>query len=130
MCSWLTRAAALATLILPGFAGTVAADEGNRAANPPRGHLVVEQLLDHREQLALDSTQTAELTRLAQRLRAASGRLRITGHRAPGKAGPRVERRPISPREALRRALRVLTPEQRVIATRLIRLTSADKAHR
>jgi hypothetical protein len=57
-------------------------------------------------------------------------RLRITGQRAPGKASPRIERKPISREEAVRRALRVLTPTQRVIAARLVESDTTDMAHR
>ncbi|MBA3318523.1 MAG: hypothetical protein H0T50_10590 [Gemmatimonadales bacterium] len=131
MCPWLTRAAVLATLIITQLPGTeVAAQSGPPARSLP-AHAVVERLVEHRQDLALDSLQVTRLTQLAHRLRTNPGRLRITSHsRVPGKASPRVEREPISPREALRRALRVLTPEQRVAAARLVQSDTVDMARR
>lgn len=130
MRPWLTRAAILATLILPQLPGSGAAAQGGPAARPVRAYAVVQRLVDHREELALDSNQVAKLTQLAQRLRTNPGRLRITGHRAPGKASPRVEREPIPRQEALRRALRVLTPEQRIIAVRVIESDTTNMVRR
>lgn len=123
MRPWLTRVAVLVTLILPRLAENAIAQGGA----PPRSvkaYRVVERLVQHRRELALDSHQVTRLTELAQRLRATPSRLRITGRRVPGKSSPRVERRSISRREALLDALRVLTPEQRASATRLIGLDS------
>lgn len=130
MPPWLTRAAILATLILPQLSGNAAAAQSGHPARPLRAHAVVQRLVDHREELALDSSQVVKLTQLAQRLRTNPGRPRITGHGAPGKPSPRVERKLISREEALRRALRVLTPEQRVIAVRLVESDTTDMAHR
>lgn len=130
MCPWLTRAAILATLIFPQLPGNAAAAQSGLPGRPVRAYAVVERLVDHRNELALDSSQVVRLTDLAQRLRANPGRLRITGHSAPGKAGPRVERKRISRAEGLRKALRELSPEQRVIAVRLIELDTTSTAHR
>lgn len=130
MRPWLIRAAILATLIIPHPPGNAAAAQGGPPARPVRAHAVVEQLVAHREELALDSKQVGRLTQLAQRLRANPGQLRITGHGAPGKASPRVERKPIPRQEALRRALRVLTPEQRIIAARVIETDTTNTAQR
>jgi hypothetical protein len=128
MRPWLTRVAVLVTLILPQLTNNAIAQGGP----PPRSveaYRVVEHLVQHRQELALDSHQVTRLTELAQRLRATPGRLRITGQRVPGKSSPRVERRPMSRREALRDALRVLRPEQRATATRLIGSDSTKMVH-
>ena len=129
MRPWLTRAAILATLILPQLPGNAAAAQGG-PIRPVRASAVVARLVHRRVELALDSGQVVKLTQLAERLRANPWRLRITGHRAPGKASPRVERKPISREEAVRSALRVLTPEQRVIAVRLVESDTTGMAHR
>lgn len=125
----LTGAAVLATLILPQLPGSAAADEDG-PPRPARAYAVVQRLVHHREQLALGSNQVAKLTQLAQRLLTNPGRLTITGNRAPGKASPRVERKLISRHEALRKALRVLTPEQRIMAARVIESDTTSMVQR
>ncbi len=116
MRPWLTRAAILATLVIPLLAGSPAAAQRGSIPRPEPAYALVERLLEHREELALDTSQIAKLTQLAQQLQTHPSRLRITGQGAPGKASPRVGRKPISRQEALRRAVSVLTPEQRIMA--------------
>ena len=128
MRPWLTRVAVLVTLILPRLAENAIA-QGDAPPQSVEAYKVVERLVQHRRELALDSHQVTRLTEFAERLRTTPGRLRITGRRVPGKSSPRVERRPISRREALHGALRVLTPEQRASATRLIGSDSTKMAN-
>lgn len=120
MRSWLIHAAALATLSLPLATGEAVAAHSGRQAPPVRAHAVIDRLLEHRDTLVLESTQVVELTRLAERLRTHPTRLRIVGQRVPGKASLRVRRESISREEALRSALRVLSPAQRSIAVRIV----------
>ena len=125
------RAALWATLIISPLPADGAAAQSSSPDRLVRAHLLAERLVRHRLDLALDSAQVTRLSQLAQRLRANPGRLTITSRsRVPGKASPRVERKPISREEALRKAFRVLTPEQRVTAARVIEADTTDMAHR
>lgn len=126
----LTRAAILATLIVPQLAGNPTAAQSGPPPRPTLAYALVVRLVEHREKLALDSNQIAELTDLAHRLRTGPGRLKTTGRGVPGKAGRRVEREPVSSREALRNAFRVLSPEQRLTAARLIESDTTNLLHR
>ncbi len=131
MRPWPIRAAVLATLLITQLPGTLTAAQRGPPDRPLRAHIVVERLVEHRQDLGLDSAQVTKLTQLAQRLRASPGRLTITGlSRVPGKASRRVEWKPVSSREALRRALRLLSREQQVIAVRLIERDTTDMARR
>jgi hypothetical protein len=131
MRSRLIRVAFAATLALPLLTHSAAARSDTGQDRPTRPHLAVESVLRHREHLALDSVQLSRLSELARRLEASPVRLRMTGSdRVPGKAAPRVERTRITSREALKRALRLLTPAQRIEAARLIASDSADRTHR
>jgi Spy/CpxP family protein refolding chaperone len=129
MRPWVTHAAIVATLIVPLLSGPAAAQRGP-SPRPAPAYALVERLLAHRAELALDTHQTAKLTQLAQQLRTHPSRLRITGRTAPGKASHRVEREPISRQEATRRALRVLTPEQRIVAARAVESDDTNMAQR
>ncbi len=131
MRSRLIRVAFAATLTLPPLINSAAAQPGTGQVRPTRPYLAVERVLRHQGHLALDSVQFSRLAELARRLQASPTRLRITGSdRVPGKVAPRVERTRITYREALERALRVLTPAQRIEAARLIASESADRTYR
>ena len=82
---------------------------------------VVGTLLSHRQELSLTSGQVDSLTALAVRIREDRGRLQIVGlDRVPGKSVPRFARVYPARREARGMALRLLTPDQRVEADRLL----------
>jgi hypothetical protein len=82
---------------------------------------VVDTLLSHRQELSLTSGQVDSLTALAVRIREDRGRLQIAGlDRVPGKSVPRFARVYLVRREARGMALRLLTPDQRVEADKLL----------
>jgi hypothetical protein len=92
--------------------------EPTRAEN---AQTVIGQLLSHRQELSLTSGQVASLTTLAVRIREDRGRLRIVGlDRVAGKSVPRFARVYPVRREARGMALRLLTPDQRVEADKLL----------
>ena len=82
---------------------------------------VVGTLLSHRQELSLTSGQVDSLTALAARIREDRGRLQIVGlDRVPGKSVPRFARVYPVRQEATGIALRLLTPDQRVEADKLL----------
>ena len=83
--------------------------------------VVVGELLSHQQELSLTTGQVESLTALAVRIREDRGRLQIVGFdRVPGKSVPRFARVYPIRREARAMALRLLTPDQRVEADRIL----------
>ena len=83
--------------------------------------VMVGDLLSHRQELSLTSGQVESLTALAVRIQEDRGRLQIVGFdRVPGKSVPRFARVYPIQREARAMALRLLTPDQRVEADRIL----------
>jgi hypothetical protein len=83
--------------------------------------VMVEELLSHHQELSLTSGQVESLTALAVRIREDRGRLQIVGFdRVPGKSVPRLARVYPIQREARAMALRLLTPDQRVEADKIL----------
>jgi hypothetical protein len=79
------------------------------------------ELLSHHQELSLTSRQVESLAALAVRIREDRGRLQIVGFdRVPGKSVPRFARVYPIQREARAMALRLLTPEQRVEADKIL----------
>jgi hypothetical protein len=92
--------------------------ESTRAESP---QAVVGQLLSHRRELSLTSSQVDSLTVLATRIREDQDRLQIAGFdRVPGKSVPRFVRVYRIRREAKGMALRLLTPDQHIEADRIL----------
>ena len=82
---------------------------------------VVGELLAHGQQLSLTSGQIDKLTALATRSRKNLRRLQIVGFdRVPGKSVPRFVRVYPNQREARAMLFRLLTPDQRVEADKLL----------
>ncbi len=113
--------AALAALVvlLPirSEAQTSAERPHRRTAQRP-----VSELLSHRRQLSLTGGQVDSLTALANRIRVDRGRLQVVGFDGvPGKSVPRFVRVYPVRQRAGERALRLLSPEQRQGANRLLR---------
>lgn len=124
------RAAALAALVILPLPARAEVTPSVSASRPKPAYLVIDQLIAQRSFLSLNSNQVAELTKLAGRLRADRGRLkRVTGSRVPGKAVPRYARVFPTPEHALRLALDLLTPGQRVVASRLLQASERPKSH-
>ena len=83
--------------------------------------VVVGELLSHRQELSLTSGQVDSLTALATRIREDRGRLQIVGFdRVPGKSVPRFVRVYAIQRKARVLAFRLLTPDQRVEADKIL----------
>ena len=83
--------------------------------------VVVGELLSHHQELSLTSRQVESLTALAVRIQEDRGRLQIVGFdRVPGKSVPRFARVYPIQREARAMALRLLTPDQRVEADKIL----------
>jgi hypothetical protein len=84
--------------------------------------VLVSQLLAHKQELSLTAGQVDSLTTLSERIRHDRGHLPVVGlDRVPGKSVPRFARvYPLRP-EARGMALRLLTPDQRVAADKLLR---------
>ncbi len=124
------RAAATAALLLLPLPARAEITPSVSTSRPRPAYLVIDQLIAQESLLSLDSTQVAKLTNLAERLRADKGRLsRVTGSRVPGKAVPRYGRVFPTSSEALRLALDLLTPEQRIVASRLLQGPERPKNH-
>jgi hypothetical protein len=82
---------------------------------------VVQRIRKYRTELALSEDQVAKLTTLEATLREETGRQVVVARdRVPGKFVPRYERRRPSRADALRQALKVLTPEQRAKAVQVL----------
>ena len=122
------RAAAAAALVLLPPSARAAVTPSVSRPRPKPAYLVIDRLVAQRSLLSLDSTQVAKLTKLQERLRADRGRLkRVTGSRVPGKSVPGYVRVFPTSNEALRLALDLLTPEQRVVASRLLQASERPK---
>jgi hypothetical protein len=127
------RAALAAVAILLPLRATAAIPPGAEAPLPTPAYVVVDRILAEYEHLSLDSLQVVQLTRLAERLRADRGRIKLVRRNGvPGKAVPRYTRVRVFPTsdEALRHALDLLTPEQRSEAARLLRASMATGSRR
>jgi len=127
MHTHMLRAALAATVVLlPVRSAAQASAQRERVVV---AQTVVGTLLSHREELSLTSGQVDSLTALAVRIREDRGRLQIVGlDRVPGKSVPRFVRVYPVRREARGTALRLLTPDQRVEADRLLRGGTLVKA--
>jgi hypothetical protein len=87
----------------------------------PPARAVIGSLLAHRQELALSSAQVDSLTALGDRSREDHGRLQIAGFdRVPGKSVPRFVRVYPVRQRAGEMALRLLSPEQRQEADRIL----------
>jgi len=119
MHTHMLRAALAATVVLLPVKG-----EAQASAKRERvvvAQTVVDTFLSHRQELSLTSGQVDSLTALAVRIREDRGRLQIVGlDRVPGKSVPRFARVYLVRREARGMALRLLTPDQRVEADKLL----------
>lgn len=104
-------ALAAAALLLP--ACSQARMPVSRGPSPETAHVIVEKLLEHREELSLTREQVDDLAALFSQLRRDRGRVRIIAlDRVPGKSVPRYERVYRTRADARRMALEVLTPPQ------------------
>lgn len=114
-------AAAIAALVVLPLSARAEINPTVSGSRPKPTYIAIDQLIAQRTLLALDSTQVASLSKLKERLRADRGQLkRVPGSRVPGKSAPRYVRVYYTSDQALRSALDVLTPDQRVLATRLL----------
>jgi hypothetical protein len=83
--------------------------------------VMVGELLSRHQELSLTSGQVESLTALAVRIREDRGRLQIVGFdRVPGKSVPRFALVYPIQREGRAMALRLLTPDQRVEADKIL----------
>lgn len=122
MHTHMLRAALAALVVLLPGRSEAQASARSEPTPAKSAQAVVGQLLSHRQELALTSGQVESLTALAVRIREDRGRLQIVGlDRVPGKSVPRFARVYRVRREARGTALRLLTPDQRVEAHRLLR---------
>lgn len=112
--------AAMAVLLLPVRSEA----QSVTTASPARvesARVAVGTLLSHREGLSLTRGQVDSLSALATRICEDRGRIQIAGlDRVPGKSVPRVARVFRVRREAKGLALRLLTPDQRMEAEKLL----------
>lgn len=121
MHTHMLRAALAALVVLLPVRSEAQASARTKPTPAQNGQAVVGQLLSHRQELALTSGQVDSLTALAVRIREDRGRLQIVGlDRVPGKSVPRFARVYPIRREAAGMSLRLLTPDQRVEADRLL----------
>lgn len=131
MCTYRFRAALAAAAILVPLRAAAPIQSGAEAPLPTPAYVVVDRILAEREHLSLDSLQVVQLTKLAERLRADRGRIKLVRRDgAPGKSVSRYTRVRVFPTsdEALRQALDLLTPPQRSEAARLLRAGTATGA--
>lgn len=124
----LFRAAAAAALTFLPLSASAETAPSVSELRPKPAYVVVDQLIAQRSLLALDSTQVARLSKLKERLRVDKGRLKSIGSRGPKSVPAYVRVFPTST-EALRLALDVLTPEQRVVASHLLQAPEHRKNH-
>lgn len=122
------RAAATAALVLLPLSARAEVNPSVSESRPKPSYLVIDRLIAQQSLLSLDSTQVANLVKLKERLRADKGRLKRIGSRGP-KSVPAYVRVFPTAKEALRLALDLLTPEQRVVATRLLQAPEHPKNH-
>ena len=133
MYTYRFRATLAAAVILLPLRAAAEIAPGAEAPLPTPAYAVVDRILAEREHLSLDSMQVVELNRLAERLRADRGRLKLVRRDgAPGKSAPRYTRVRVFPTsdEALRRALDLLTPDQRSEVARLFGAATATGSRR
>lgn len=127
------RAALATAAILLPLRAAGAIPSGAEAPLPTPAYVVVDRILAEREHLSLDSLQVVQLTKLAERLRADRGRIKLVRRDGPpGKSVSRYTRVRVFPTsdEALRQALDLLTPEQRSEAARLLQAPTATGSRR
>jgi len=113
------QAATAAALILLPLSARAEVHRSVSEWRPKPTYLVIGRLIAQRSLLSLDSTQVDNLMNLEDRLRADQGRLKRTSSPGPRSVPVYVRVFPTS-KEALRLALDLLTPEQRVVATQLL----------
>jgi hypothetical protein len=121
MHTHMLRAALAAMVVLLPVRSEAQASARSEPTRAQNAEAVVGQLLSHRQELSLTSGQVDSLTALAVRIREDRGRLQIAGlDRVPGKSVLRFV--PVYPvrREATGMALRLLTPDQRLEADKLL----------
>jgi len=122
MHTHMLRAAFAALVVLLPVRSEAQAPARTEHTRAPNAQAVIGEPLSHRQELALTSGQVDRLTALAVRIREDRGRLQIVGlDRVPGKSVPRFARVYPVRREAKGMALRLLTPDQRVEADKLLR---------
>jgi hypothetical protein len=121
MRTHMLRAALAAIVVLLPVRSEAQASARSEPTRVQNAETVVGELLSHRQELSLTSGQVDSLTALADRIREDRGRLQIVGlDRVPGKSVPRFARVYAVRREAKGMALRLLTPDQRVEADKLL----------
>ena len=121
MHTHMLRAALAALVVLLPVRSEAQASARTEPTHAQSAQAVVGDLLSHRQVLALTIGQVDRLTALAVRIREDRGRLQIAGFdRVPGKSVPRFARVYPVRRKATGMALRLLTPDQRVEADRLL----------
>ncbi len=121
MYTQIFRAALAAVVVLLPVRAEAQASVPAKRTRAESGQVVVGELLSHRQELSLTSRQVDSLTALATRIREDRGRLQVAGYdRVPGKSVPRFTRVYPVRREASGMALRLLTPDQRVEADRIL----------
>jgi hypothetical protein len=121
MHTHILRAALAALVVLLPVRSEAQASARTEPTHAQNAEAVVGELLSHRQALALTRGQIDSLTALADRIREDRGRLQIAGFdRVPGKSVPRFARVYSLRREAKGMALRLLTPDQRVEADKLL----------
>jgi hypothetical protein len=121
MHTHMLRAALAALVVLLPVRSEAQASARSEHTRAQNAQAVVGELLSHSQELALTSGQVDSLTALAVRIRGDRGRLQIVGlDRVPGKSVPRFARVYPVRREARGMALRLLTPDQRVEADKLL----------
>ena len=121
MHTHMLRAALAALVVLLPVRSEAQASTRTEPTPFERAESVVGELLSHRQELSLTSGQVESLTALAVRIQEDRGRLQIVGFdRVPGKSVPRFARLYPIQREARAMALRLLTPDQRVEADKIL----------
>jgi hypothetical protein len=121
MHTHMLRAALAALVVLLPVRSEAQASARTEHAPAESAEAVVGELLSHRQELSLTSGQVDSLTALSVRIREDRGRLQIVGlDRVPGKSVPRFARVYPVRREATGMARRLLTPDQRVEADKLL----------
>jgi hypothetical protein len=121
MYTHLLRAALAASVVLLPVRSE--AQPSSLTARPPQqgSQAVVGELLARRQELSLTGVQFDSLTALSSRIRADHGQIRIVRFdRVPGKWVPEVARVYPVQRAARDMALRILTPDQRAEAGRVL----------
>ena len=106
-------AAVIVALFVPACSQTPTPGSGGPTPEPP--HVIVDRVLEHRNDLSLTREQIDDLAALSSKLRRDGGRLQIAGlDRVPGKSVPRYKRVYRTRADAKRMVLKLLTPPQRL----------------